>query len=503
MDPKTIELTIDDMSVEGHGIGRTRDGMVVFVEGALKGDKVRAEITRLKKRFAFAKATEILEGSPLREKDFDCPYHREGCGGCPFGELSYHAQLEIKEGHVRDRLERIAGIDPDTPGLIRPIQGMKEEDNDHQGCWRYRDKATFNVSTGGIVTKKGGIVEAAGSPSVGFYRAGSKETFDCLDCYLQTMAAMAAADALRCFMVEDNITGYDPRWKKGLIRSMIVKTAFATGEVMVVILINGKGIPGEGKLAAMLDERIEVAGYSLESIVVGVKRDDRSNAVRYETIAGKGTITDEVGSLKFEISPASFFQVNPVQMKRLYDMVRAYVEDASRDGRRPVVCDLYCGVGSIGLYCADLAEMIIGVESVREAVLDANRNAVINGIVNARYICGRAEEVLKECVFGTGRETAGAEPDDDKVDLELAGWIRRTDIAILDPPRAGCSRDLLDAVAFADIPRIVYVSCDPATLARDLKHLRDLGYEPLEVTPLDMFPQTRHVEAVTLLSRGK
>ena len=325
---------------------------------------------------------------------------------------------------------------------------------------------------------------------------------------------MAAADALRRFMEEDHITAFDPKWEKGLLRHLIVKTAFGTGEVMVILVINGKGIPNAPKLIDMLDEAIYEVGYSLESVIVNVnkasgknveknKKKDRSEirvsgeilGDEYITIAGKPVITETLGHLQFEISAASFFQVNPVQMKRLYDQVRAYVmmsasgASTGEGGDLPVILDLYCGIGSIGLYSADLAEMVIGIESVKEAVTDANRNAVINGIVSARYICGKAEEVLPMYVRGG----EGCDP-------ELSGFIRRAGIAILDPPRAGCRPELLEAVAEAGVHSIIYVSCDPATLARDVQLLQELGYGFVEATPVDMFPHTTHVETVCLLS---
>ena len=556
MDGQIVELTIEDMSVEGQGIGRMPDGMVVFVEGAVKGDRVRARLVKVRKSFAFAKATETLEGSPLRSAEFDCPSYKHGCGGCPMGSLEYEAQLEIKEKQVRDRLERIAGIRPcsadeaedanntgaasEVTAVINPIAGMKDEDNDGQGHWRYRNKATFPVSTGGIITRKGGIVENLGEPAVGFYEAKSHRVVDCGDCYIQSIAAMAAADALRRFMQEDKITGYDPRWKKGLMKQLIVKTAFGTGEVMVILAINGKGIPGVAKLIKMLDESIAEVGYSLESVVLNIDRAGVSSGEKqgdkYETVAGKATIIDQLGDLKFEISPASFYQVNPAQMKRLYDVVRKYcgrsanAVQAERETQtgigsrpwacdpsdKPVILDLYCGIGSIGLYCADLAEMVIGVESVEEAVRDANRNSVINGIVNSRYICGRAEEVLPAAVraadegegsadkaaFSSQRATAGGNrlrAEAPGIDESLREYIRRADIAILDPPRAGCRKELLDAVAFAEIPHIIYVSCDPATLARDIRLLEERGYSFIEATPVDMFPNTMHVECCSLL----
>ncbi|MBQ9060213.1 MAG: 23S rRNA (uracil(1939)-C(5))-methyltransferase RlmD [Firmicutes bacterium] len=522
-----VELLIEDLSAEGQGVGRSGEGgMVVFVADTVPGDRVRAKLTKVKKNYAFGRLEDVLAASDHRNEEFDCPYFTEGCGGCPMAKLDYEGQLQVKEEQVRSKLQRLAGLeDP----LIRPIIGMEDEDNDGQGCFRYRDKAVFPVSTGGIITRKGGIVENLGDPSVGFYRARSHEVVDCGDCYLQSMAAMAAADALRSFMEEDNITAFDPKWEKGLLRHLIVKTAFGTGEVMVILVVNGKGIPGVQKLVEMLDEAIDEVGYSLESVVINVnkasgknveknKNKDRSQirvsgevlGDEYITIAGKPTIDEAIGHLRFEISPASFFQVNPVQMQRLYDQVRAYVMMGSTGASDPALLDLYCGVGSIGLYCSDLAEMVVGIESVKEAVADANRNAVINGIVNARYLCGKAEEVLPAYVgkaAGAGSGKGGASVMKGgasvKIDPQLQEYIRRADIAVLDPPRAGCRPELLEAVATAGAGNIIYVSCDPATLARDVQLLQEMGYVFIEATPVDMFPHTGHVETVALIQKRK
>ena len=356
---------------------------------------------------------------------------------------------------------------------------------------------------------------------------------------------MAAAAALRKFMEEDHITSYDPRWEKGLMRHMIVRTAAGTGEVMVILVINGKAIPNAPKLIEMLDEAIynvpvyedgPLAGveFNLESVIVNInKSKNLEGQILGEeciTIAGKPTITEEVGGLSFEISPLSFYQVNREQMVRLYEKALEY---ASLKGDETVL-DLYCGVGTIGLFAA--AEMnrktaelnaaaasgqaaenaaskqaapaalsgtiasgqaaadkspgrVIGIESVKGAVLDANRNATINGIVNARYVCGKAEEELPKMV----------DPKSELKDESLR--MTHADVVILDPPRAGCEQPLLEAVVKAAPERIVYVSCDPATLARDIKWLGEHGYEFKEATPCDMFPWTGHVETVCLLSK--
>ena len=574
-----VEVRIEDMSGEGQGIGKTADGFVVFVPGAVAGDVVRAELTKVKKSYGFARLLDVLEESPDRTDEFDCEFFENGCGGCQFGRLRYGAQLALKENQVRSRLERIACLhDP----VIRPIIGMDDEDNDGSGPYRYRNKAQFPVSTGGIITRKGGIVENLGDPAVGFFRAKSHEVVDCSDCYLQSLPAMAAADALRRFMEEDHITAWDPKWEKGLIRHLIVKTGFYTGEVMVVIVINGNGIPHVQKLVEMLDDAIYDVGYSLESVVVNIKKGEAgagaagagaggrnrgsrsgggSKAARRPkagagpdimgdknvVVAGKPVIVDRVGDLEFEISPMSFYQVNPVQMKRLYDKVREYcgfdtdagqagnaaAAEAQADGimdgagqqdneDKPVVLDLYCGIGTIGLYCADAAKAVVGIESVKEAVIDANRNAVVNNVVNARYICGKAEEILPQYMKAAQsiessenmdsvdsaertENTVNADSTENpgRIDPELAVLIRSAEIAILDPPRAGCRPELLEAVADSGVDRIVYISCDAATLARDIKLLGDLGYRFIEATPVDMFPWTGHVETVVLLSHKK
>ncbi|MCQ4637230.1 23S rRNA (uracil(1939)-C(5))-methyltransferase RlmD [Anaerovorax odorimutans] len=469
------QIRIDDMGSEGQGIGRA-DGLAVFVPGAVAGDLVTVELTKVKKRYAFSKLVSVDEPSPHRIEPL-CG--AAGCGGCGLALLDYEGQLAIKEKQVRDKLSRLGGLeDP----LVRPIVGMDEP-------FRYRNKAQFPVSTGGIITRKGGVVENLGEPAIGFYKVKSHEVVDCGDCMLQSAAAMAAADALRRFMAEDNITAWDERWEKGLMRHLIVKTAFGTGEVMVVLVINGKGIPNGQKLVEMLDEAIYEAGYSLESVILNINKKKTSQIMGEECIpfAGKPTILEQVGDLSFEISPMSFYQVNPVQMRVLYDQARKY---AGLTGKENVL-DLYCGVGSIGLYLAREAANVVGIESVKNAVLDANRNAVINGIVNARFVCGRAEEELPQLL------------EDGGSDEMITDCVQNADVAILDPPRAGCDRRLLEAVAAVGVQRIVYVSCDPATLARDVKVLTELGYEFVEATPVDMFPWTVAVETVCLLSKLK
>lgn len=494
---QTVELKIEDISTDGAGIGRTCEGMAVFVKGATVGDVVRAELTRVKKRYAFGRLIEYVKKSPWRQESL-CKYS-EVCGGCPLGGLSYEGQLAIKEKQVRDRLERLGGLE--SP-IIRPIIGMDDEALADDGRpYRYRNKAGMVISTGGLMTRKGGVQEPVHEPRVGFYGRGTHDVIDCKDCLLQSPAAVAAAVSLRRFMEEDHITSYDPRWEKGLMRNMIVRTAEGTGEAMVVLVINSKAIPNAPKLIGMLDDAIYEVGYELKSVVIN----------ECITIAGKSTITEVVGEMQFEISPLSFYQVNPEQMLKLYDKVLEYA-GLGPDGDLPdnaVILDLYCGVGTIGLFAAKrMNELgiaggrVIGIESVPEAVLDANRNAVINRIVNAFYVCGKAEEELPKMIDAkSSGARVGKNGGNGEEFMDLTR-VDRADVVILDPPRAGCDRRLLETIVQTDPARIVYVSCDPATLARDVKWLGENGYAFVEATPVDMFPHTGHVETVVLMSRN-
>lgn len=453
---QSYELVIEDMSTEGQGIGRI-EGMAVFVDGAVVGDVVKAELTKLKKNYAFGRLTELLEPSPDRVEP-SCGYSKD-CGGCSLQAMRYERQLELKRKMVTDKLIRIGGIENPT---VHETIGMEQP-------WRYRNKAQFPV----------------GEAAVGFYQAKSHQVVNCNECLIQSEPAEKLAKALREYMRSDHISAYDEKTGKGLIRHLIVKTAFGTGEVMAILVINGKGLPNGEKLVYMMDDAVNELEpnpetgleYSLESVVLNINKKKTSEIMGEDciTLAGKSTILEKAGRLEFEISPLSFYQVNPVQMVKLYDKALEY---AGLTGAETVL-DLYCGVGTIGLYCASQARKVIGIESVKSAVIDANRNAVINGIVNAEFICGKAEEELPK-LLEQGISAA---------------------VVILDPPRSGCDPALLDAVAQAEPCRIVYVSCDPATLARDVKILGDKGYRFMEAQPVDMFPMTGHVEAAILLQK--
>ena len=463
-----IEFTVEDMLDDGRAFGRY-EGCAVFAQGGVPGDRIRARITKAKKSSAEAVLTEIVDPSPDRVKA-QCPYAGE-CGGCTLQELSYEAQKRLKTGQVLSKLTRLGGLDDPK---VNDIIGADT-------LLYYRNKAVFAVGPHG---------------EVGFRKAKSHFVMDIDDCLLQSDAAMVCADALREYL---------RRTHASCITQLTVRTAFATGEVMAVIDSEKKDLPEAEMLVELLDDAVasltpeddeESAEliYSLESVAVIHKG-------KCTIIAGKPTITEQVitdegRAIDFEISPQSFYQVNPEQMIRLYAKAAEY---AGLTGSETVL-DLYCGVGTIGIWMADRAERVIGIESVKPAVIDANRNSVINGLINTRYICGKAEEELPG-MMGLSKLYKWNEVNE-RVEREPEIRLEHADVAILDPPRAGCEEALLSAVVQAGPDRIVYVSCDPGTLARDIRYLTERGYEFIECTPVDQFPWTSHVECVVLMSKA-
>ena len=508
-----VELEITDMTDDGKGLGRL-SGLAIFVAGAVPGDKVSARITRLKKRYAFAETITLLEASAARVQP-PCPYYQD-CGGCSMLELSYDEQLRIKRKNIITKLERIGALEDPT---VREVMGAadrieadggqsgqtgqprKSEETEETGqpeqiesaggsdsesfesILRYRNKAEFAVA-----------MTSAG-PLVGFNKRGSNKIVDCTDCLLQKRATMAAANAVREILQGKLLTVYDARHGKGFLRGFTIKVCEGTGEMMLIFTGTSKQLPNAEKVIYTISDAIDAVStdeepYFLQSVVVEVNKakDLREPASAYEVVAGSNTITDITDDgMKFEISAPAFYQVNTKQMSKLYAKVREYA--CLKGGE--TVFDLYCGIGTIGLSMAADAGMIIGIESVKNAVIDANRNAVINGIVNARYYTGRAEQVMPRLL--------------DKEDKLFIDYIEKNapKIAIIDPPRAGCDEALLRAVASCDVDKIVYVSCDPGTLARDIKLLGELGYEFVEATPVDMFVATMHVECIALIQRVK
>ena len=508
-------IHITDITAHGMGVGRDADGAAVFVRGALPGDTVLARCYRAKKRYAEAETVKIVSPSPDRVDSFcDLGAHQDpedhgsgaskplsgsgaskpsSCGGCQYCELAYKKQTEIKRSQIIQDLTRIGGLEDSE---VDETIAMDEP-------YCYRNKVTFQVGWNGS------------APVVGFYRAGSHDIVDCPVCRIQAPPAEAAASSLRTFMLQEKITCFDSKTRKGLLKDVIVRSCFATGEVMVVLEINGASIPEAGKLIDMMDSQINRMSFAAEEIQYndGVEGPDISDEAAKcwslesvyivndknvpVLIAGKKTISEELGGVKFEISPMSFYQVNPVQTVKLYDKVFEYAALSPGDS----LLDLYCGVGSIGLYLEDRMDdtvSVLGIESNKSAVLDANRNAVINRVINARYICGAAEDVLPEIVDKMDEQGFDG-PEEGSTEWFARGVLASVNVAVLDPPRAGCDEKLLSAVVKVSPERIVYVSCDPATLARDVKYLTANGYEFIKATPVDMFPHTGHIECVTLL----
>ena len=510
---QTVELEITDMTDDGKGLGRL-SGLAIFVAGAVPGDKVSTRITRLKKRYALAETITLLEASAVRVQP-PCPYYKD-CGGCSMLELSYDEQLRIKRKNIITKLERIGALeDPTVREVVGAVDTIgadggqagqigrpgKSEEFEETGqpeqiesaggtaseafdsMLRYRNKAEFAVA-----------MTSAG-PLVGFNKRGSNKIVDCTDCLLQKRATMAAANAIRNLLQDKLISVYDVRHGKGFLRGFTIKVCEGMGEMMLIFTGTAKHLPNAEKVIYTISDAIDAVSteaepYFLQSVVVEVNKakDVREPATAYEVVAGSNTVTDITDDgMKFEISAPAFYQVNTKQMSKLYAKVREYA--CLKGGE--TIFDLYCGIGTIGLSMATQAGMIIGIESVKNAVIDANRNAVINGIVNARYYTGRAEHVMPRLL--------------DKEDKLFVDYIDENapKIAILDPPRAGCDEALLRAVASCEVDKIVYVSCNPGTLARDIKLLGELGYEFVEATPVDMFVATMHVECIALIQRVK
>ncbi|MGN1349662.1 MAG: 23S rRNA (uracil(1939)-C(5))-methyltransferase RlmD [Anaerovoracaceae bacterium] len=501
-------VEIFDISNAGEGIGRI-EGVVTFVPGLVVGDRAQVRITEVKKNLARGKVLEITEPSPARTEPV-CP-HAERCGGCTLQSMTYEAQLALKEKQLRDKLDRIYGGPYPEP---EPIVGMAEP-------WHFRNKTSYSIYAGKAVVQKDGSVKNTERPRVGFFDGKGRNLVETGECPISSPAAEAAARALREYIRQTGITVYDEKTKKGRLRQLVVRTGFESREVMVVLVINGKKLPKPELLAelmfdavdscndavaARLQEAAEQQGlgsiyvldgqgqpvldeegiaqldydvidrldceecwYELRSLVVNYNS-NRSLAevsTKHDVLYGAPVIRDSCGGLEFEISPFSFYQVNPLQMKKLYDTV---LEFASLKGDETVF-DLYCGVGTIGLYCARQAKQVWGIESVKSAVIDANRNAVINGLVNIRFLQGKAEEKIFELLDKPADASGDPQEAADRPKLS-------PDLVIVDPPRAGCHPELLAAIQKAAPEKIIYVSCDPGTLARDLKILTGLSEAP-------------------------
>ena len=444
---KDYVLKIDALGSQGEGIGRINN-FAIFVNGALPGEEIRAKIVKLNKNYGYGKLVEILKPSDERVKPL-CSLKR--CGGCQLLHLSYDAQLKFKKQKVSDSIERIAKL---KDALIHDTIGMKNP-------YRYRNKAQFPV----------GIKD--GRPIVGFYAPRSHEVVDTPSCLIQDEMSDKIMEIIREWARAYGISIYDEGSRKGILRHVMVRKAYHTGDIMVVIVTSGFDMPHREELISVLKENIP----NLKSVIQNINQ-EATNVVLgsvNNTIYGTGDILDYIGDLKFQISPMSFFQVNPVQTEVLYSKALEY---ANLSGDETVI-DAYCGTGTISLFLAQKAKKVYGVEVIKQAIIDARDNAVRNKIENVEFIEGRAEDVISK-LYKNGV---------------------KADVVVVDPPRKGCKEELLQTIASMKPERVVYVSCDPATLARDLKYLSENGFKVVEVQPVDMFPFTYHVECVVLMSR--
>ena len=461
-----LELTIEDMGVDGEGIGKA-DGVTLFVKDAVLGDVVQVKIMKMKKNYGYARLMEVLEPSPYRVEP-KCTYHRQ-CGGCQIQAVDYAQQLKFKENKVRNNLKRIGGFvvkeaDGSGEGItVNPVIGMDEP-------YFYRNKAQFPIGT----DKNRNIV-------TGFYASRSHNIIPNRKCYLGTEINEKILDIVISFMEEYHIPAYDESTGKGLVRHVLIRLGFTTKEIMVCLVVNGRKLPHVEKLVERLTEL-----EGMTSITLNVNEKNTNVILGEEIISlwGQDYITDYIGGIKYQISPLSFYQVNPVQTEKLYGTALEY---AGLTGKE-TVWDLYCGIGTISLFLAQKAKQVYGVEIVPPAIEDAKNNAKINGIENVEFFVGKAEEVLPE-FYEKGMLEKNRED------------MLHPDVIVVDPPRKGCDEKCLETIVKMKPERVVYVSCDSATLARDLKYLCEQGYEVKKVQPVDMFPHTGHVETVCLLSR--
>ena len=445
-----ITLTIEDITDTGEGIGHA-DGITVFVNRAIPGDVCKVRILKAKKTYAIGKVEELLEAAPSRIEP-ECPQAAR-CGGCQLSYMSYEEQLRLKQKKVQDCIRRIGGF---TDFEVSPIIGMEKP-------YAYRNKGQFPVGVG-----------SDGKPVLGFYAGRTHRIVPTDGCGMLWPGHEAILTAVREWMEENRVPAYSEETGKGLVRHVLMRKGFATGETAVCLVINGEKIPSGDRLWKKLSEIPGMVGLSLN-----VNRANTNVILgdRLLPLFGNPCITDRIGDVSFEISPMSFYQVNPVQTKVLYDTALAF---AGLTGSE-TVWDLYCGIGTISLFLAKAAKQVFGIEIVPEAIENAKKNAAANAIANAEFFVGAAEEVFPKLVSESDRY--------------------RADVIVVDPPRKGCDAKLLETMLTMAPSRIVYVSCDPATLARDLKILCAGGYRLSKVQPVDQFPGSVHVENCCLLER--
>ena len=446
-----IRVTIEDLSSDGLGVGHS-DGMAFFIKDTVIGDEVEAKIMKMKKTYGYARMTKLLVPSPDRI-EARCPVARQ-CGGCQIQSMSYPAQLRFKENKVRNNLMRIGKFE--NPPM-EPIIGMDTP-------FRYRNKAQFPIG-----------YSRDGRRIAGFYAGRTHAIIECEDCLLGARVNQEILETVLSHMEQFQIEPYEEQTGKGLLRHVMTRVGHSTGEIMVCLVVNGTKLPHEEALIAALTGIPGMASITLNT------NTEKTNVImghKQRLLWGRPYIEDTIGAVRFRISPLSFFQVNPLQTEKLYGKALEY---AGLTGKE-TVWDLYCGIGTISLFLAQRAKKVCGVEIVPAAIEDARKNAALNGFTNAEFFVGKAEEVLPE-KYKTEGITA--------------------DVIVVDPPRKGCEESVLTTMIQMQPKRIVYVSCDSATLARDLKYLCENGYTLQKCCPVDMFGNSVHVETVVLLSQQK
>lgn len=444
-----IEVTIDDLTHEGAGVARI-DGYAIFIPKALPGERAKVKVIKVNKGYGFGRLLEVVAKSPDRIEEPPCPIFDQ-CGGCQLQHLSYERQLKQKRKLVSDALERIGKL---KDVVVHPTIGMTDP-------WRYRNKAQVPFAD-----REGGLV-------AGFYQERSHQIIDMEGCLIQHEENDKVVQAVKKIASQYRIQGYVEQKHKGTLRHVVARYGVNTGQLMIVLITRSAELPNKNKVIEAIREQIP----NVTSIVQNINP-KRTNVIfgdKTTVLWGEEHIYDTIGDVKFAISARSFYQVNPEQTKVLYDKALEYAQLTGAE----TVIDAYCGIGTISLFLAKRAKHVYGVEIVPEAISDAKQNAKLNGITNVEFAVGEAEKVIP-------------------------WWYAqgvRADVIVVDPPRKGCDEALLDTIIKMKPERVVYVSCNPATLARDLRILEDGGFKTVEVQPVDMFPHTTHVEVVVGIYR--
>lgn len=475
---QVVTVSIEDVGTEGEGIGKV-EGFTLFVKDAIPGDTVEAKLVKVKSKYAYARLEKVVVPSPFRVQP-KCPIHRQ-CGGCQIQSMAYERQLQFKEEKIKNNLIRIGGFEPSfIESIMEPIVGMEEP-------FHYRNKAQYPIGVG-----------KDGQPVTGFYAGRTHSIVENTNCYLGAPENQEILECILDYMKANHVPAYDETTGKGLLRHVLIRKGFSNGELMVCLVINlqkKKGADYLPKQQELCDRLAKISGMTSISVSINTEKTNVIMGTKIHTIWGEDRIKDTIHvrdmqkdgypftgrGLEFSISPLSFYQVNPVQTEKLYSLALEYAGLTGKES----VWDLYCGIGTISLFLAGNAKQVFGVEIIPAAIEDAKENAIRNHIDNATFFVGKAEEVLPSFYEQDKQESQMSHPD----------------VIVVDPPRKGCDQLCLDTMLKMQPDRIVYVSCDSATLARDLKYLCEGGYSLQKVRGVDQFGQTVHCESVVLMSK--